>query len=86
MTGSRTPARRNAILAVVVLAVLVLSVALFPLHLLRGPLQSYAAHALQREVTIEALDVDFGRITRLQLDNVTIGNATWAVDQPMAHA
>ena len=86
MTGSLLPTRRNAILAVVAVAVLVLSVALFPWHLLRGPLQSYTAHALQREVTIDALDIDFGRITRLQLDNVVIGNAAWSDEHPMARA
>jgi hypothetical protein len=33
-----------------------------------GPLASYASHELQREVTIGDLDVDLGRITRVQLD------------------
>ncbi|MET0346692.1 MAG: AsmA family protein [Casimicrobiaceae bacterium] len=86
MTASLTPARRRALLAVVVLAVLVVSATLFPWRLLRGPLESYIAHALKRDVTIETLDVDFGRITRLQLENVKIANAAWSANQPMAQA
>jgi uncharacterized protein involved in outer membrane biogenesis len=86
MTGLLTPARRHALVAVAVLAVLVVSAAFFPWRLLRAPLESYVANALEREVTIGALDVDFGRITRLQLENVTVANAAWSADQPMARA
>ena len=80
------PALRYALVAAVGIAALLLSFALFPWHALRGPLASYASHELQRDVTIADLDVAFGRVTRVQLDDVSIGNAKWSAEQPMAHA
>ena len=85
MTKSLHPALRYVLMALVVVAALALSFALFPWHVLRGPLASYASHELQRDVTIGDLDVAFGRVTRVRLDDVSIGNAAWSVDQPMAH-
>src|ERR1700682_4569868 len=85
MTKSLHPALWYALVASVVVAALALSFALFPWHVLRGPLASYASHELQRDVTIGDLDVAFGRVTRVRLDDVSIGNAAWSVDQPMAH-
>ncbi|MEO5763772.1 MAG: AsmA family protein, partial [Casimicrobiaceae bacterium] len=84
MTGP--PARRYAVIAAVVVGAVLLSLALFPLRLLRAPLESYVSHALHRQVTMGALDVQFGRITRLQLDDVSIANATWSDDRWMGRA
>ena len=73
MALSRYP--RYALIAAALVAALALAIALFPWHVLRGPLASYASYRLQRDVTIGDLDVALGRITRVQLDDVAIGNA-----------
>ena len=84
MTKSRFP--RYALIASLVVLTLTLAIVFFPWRILRGPLASYASHELQREVTIGDLDVDLGWITRVQLDEITIANASWSADQRMAHA
>jgi uncharacterized protein involved in outer membrane biogenesis len=84
MTTSPYP--RYALIASLLMVMLTLAIAFFPWRILRGPLASYASHQLQREVTIGALDVALGRITRVQLDEITIGNASWSDDQRMARA
>ena len=84
MTKSRLP--RYALIASLVVLTLTLAIVFFPWRILRGPLASYASHELQREVTIGDLDVDLGWITRVQLDEITIANASWSADQRMAHA
>ena len=68
---------RHVLAASVVVVALVLAIVLFPWHLLRGSLARYAGYQLQREVTIGDLDVSFGRITRVRLDDVSVGNAPW---------
>jgi len=84
MTKSRAP--RYALIALSAVLVLALVIVFFPWRILRGPLESYASHELQRQVTIGDLDVDLGRITRVTLDEITIANAAWSADQQMAHA
>ncbi len=84
MALSRYP--RYALIAAALVAALALAIALFPWHVLRGPLASYASYRLQRDVTIGDLDVALGRITRVQLDDVAIGNAAWSSDPRMAQA
>src|SRR5262245_44106227 len=84
MTKSTFP--RHALIATVLLAALALLVAFFPWHVLRAPLASYVGHRLQRDVTIGDLDVALGRITRVQLDDLSIGNLPRAADPRMAHA
>jgi uncharacterized protein involved in outer membrane biogenesis len=84
MTKSSYP--RYALMASLAVVLLTLAIAFFPWRILRGPLASYASHQLQREVTIGDLDVALGRITRVQLDEIAIGNASWSVDQRMAYA
>lgn len=88
MTKSLHPALRYALVTSAVVAALAISFALFPWHVMRGPLASYASHELQRDVTIGDLDVTFGRVTRVRLDDLSIGNAAWSVDQrnPTARA
>ena len=80
------PFPRRALIALSVLVSLTLAVGFFPWRILRGPLASYASQQLQREVTIGDLDVALGRITRVQLDEITIENASWSTDQRMAYA
>src|SRR5262249_37278989 len=75
-----------ALIAAIVVALLGAGVAFFPWHVLRGPLASYASHRLQRDVTIGDLDVALGRITRVQLDDLSIGNAARSTEPRMAHA
>ncbi len=84
MTHSRYP--RYAFIAIISAAALAFALALFPWHVLRGPLASYASYRLHRDVTIGGLDVGVGRITRIQLDDVSIGNTPGSEDSRMAHA
>ena len=86
MTKSPHRALRYILVASAVVGALALSFALFPWHALRGPLASYVSHELQRDVTIRDLDVTFGRVTRVRLDDVSIGNAAWSADPSMARA
>lgn len=76
---------RYALVATVVVAVLALALGYFPWHILRGPLANYASHQLHRDVTIGDLDVDLGRITRVQLDDFSIANAPGSDEPRMAH-
>jgi uncharacterized protein involved in outer membrane biogenesis len=80
------PYPRYALIAAIVVAALGLGLAFFPWHVLRGPLASYASHRLQREVTLGHLDVGLGRITRIQLDDLSIGNVEGSTEPRMAHA
>src|SRR5262245_53163679 len=80
------PFLRYALVAAIVVAVVGLGLAFFPWHVLRGPLASYASHRLQRDVVIGDLDVALGRITRVQLDDLSIGNAAGSTEPRMAHA
>jgi len=69
-----------------VIVALALVIAFFPWRILRAPLESHLSSVLDRPVTIGALAVEPGRVTRVQLDDVTIANAPWAKEQPMARA
>jgi AsmA family protein len=80
--GSR--ARRIAIAGIGVLVAFVLLFAFFPWNLLRGTVASYASQRMHRAVAIEHLAVNLGWTTRVQLDGVTVGNASWSQTQPMA--
>ena len=84
MILARNRAGRYAVIALGVLAVLLLVVVLFPWNALRGPIASVASERLHRPVTIGHLAVDLGWNTRVQLDQVSIGNAAWSQTQPMA--
>ena len=83
---AQSPYPRYALVAAAVIAALALVLALFPWHVLRGPLASYASHRMHRDVTIGNLDVALGRITRLQLDDLSIGNVPGSADPRMAQA
>src|ERR1700686_2039788 len=83
------PEKRTAFRAAIVLAtvgVLVIAVVLFfPWNLLRGPIASYFSHRLGRPVAIAGdLNVKLGWTPRIQVDDVSIGNASWATDPQMA--
>jgi uncharacterized protein involved in outer membrane biogenesis len=71
-----------ATMGVVVIAV----VLFFPWNLLRGPIASYFSHQLGRSVAIAGdLNVRLGWTPRIQVDDVSIGNAPWSKDPQMVH-
>jgi uncharacterized protein involved in outer membrane biogenesis len=77
-------ALRYGVIACSVVAAIVLVVLIFPWNVLRGPLAAYASARLDRPVAIDGdLKVDLGWITRVQIDGVSVANATWSDDQPM---
>src|SRR6202165_1506004 len=82
------PAKRTALRAAIVLAtmgVLVIVFFFFPWNLLRGPIASYFGHQLGRPVAIAGdLNVKLGWNPRIQVDDVSIGNAAWSKDPQMA--
>src|SRR6266853_2163462 len=84
------PAKRTSFRAAIVLAtigVFIIAVVLFfPWNLLRGPIASYFGHQLGRPVAIAGdLNVKLGWTPRIQVDDVSIGNAAWSSDPQMAH-
>ncbi len=84
------PAKRIAFRAAIVLAtigVFIVAVVLFfPWNLLRGPIASYFGHQLGRPVAIAGdLNVKLGWTPRIQVDDVSIGNAAWSKDPQMVH-
>ena len=83
---AQSPYPRYALVAAAAIAAAALVLALFPWHVLRGPLASYAGHRMHRDVTIGNLDVALGRITRIQLDDLSIGNVPGSADPRMAQA
>ena len=69
-----------------VVVVAIVAMLFFPWNLLRGPLASYLSHELGRPVAIGGdLRVKLGWTPRIQIDDVSIGNATWSTDPQMAH-
>ena len=84
------PDKRTALRAVIALAAMgvavIVVVLFFPWNLLRGPIASYFGHQLGRPVAIAGdLNVKLGWTPRIQVDDVSIGNATWSKDPQMAH-
>src|SRR6202163_4336995 len=83
------PAKRTTLRAAIVLAtmgVLVIAVLFFPWNLLRGPIASYFGHQLGRPVAIAGdLNVRLGWTPRIQVDDVSIGNAPWSEEPQMVH-
>ena len=77
-------AARYAALVLGVCVLIVVAFLFFPWNVLRGPLASHASERLQRPVAIGRLDVSPGWTTRVVLEGVTVGNATWSQTQPMA--
>lgn len=70
-----------------VVAALALVIVLFPWDVLRGPLAAHLSHRLERPVRIAGpLTVHLGFPTRVQVDDLSIGNAAWSDLQPMANA
>ena len=69
------------------MGVLVIAAVLFfPWNLLRGPIASYFGHELGRPVAIAGdLNVKLGWTPRIQVDDVSIGNAAWSKDPQMVH-
>lgn len=84
------PDKGSALRAVIVVATMGVAVMLvvlfFPWNLLRGPIAGYFAHQLGRPVAIAGdLKVKLGWTPRIQVDDVSIGNASWATDPQMVH-
>jgi hypothetical protein len=80
--ASRAP--RYTIVSIGAVAILLLIVLVFPWDLFRGPIASIVGSRLQRPVTIGHVAVHWGAPTRIQLDDMVVGNATWSATQPMA--
>src|ERR1700680_1677560 len=71
-----------ATMGVVVIAV----VLFFPWNLLRGPIASYFSLQLGRPVAIAGdLNVRLGWTPRIEVDDVSIGNAPWSEEPQMVH-
>ena len=72
-------------IVVAAIATLALIVVFFPGNVLRGPIATYASAQLGRAVAIDGdLSLKLGWTPRVQADGVSIGNAPWSTDQPMA--
>ncbi len=85
MKPDQSAARVATVLATMV-ALLIAMVLFFPWNLLRGPIASYFSHQLGRPVAIAGdLNVKLGWTPRIQVDDVSIGNASWSGDPQMAH-
>src|ERR1700719_2317889 len=81
----RTALRTGIVLATMGVAVIVV-VLFFPWNLLRGPIASYFGHQLGRPVAIAGdLNVKLGWTPRVQVDDVSIGNAPWSDEPQMVH-
>ncbi len=82
----RSNAARLTVIVVASIGVVVMVLAFFPWNSLRGPIAKYFSHQLGRPVTIGGdLNVKLGWTPRIQVDDVTIGNAPWSKDPQMAH-
>lgn len=70
-----------------VVVALLLFLVIFDWNWLRGPAERFASRHMDRAVSIGHLDVQLRRLTPMVvLTDVTLGNAEWAGDQPMARA
>ncbi len=69
-----------------VVAAVLLFLAAFDWNLLRGPVERMASRNTGRPVTIGVLDVKLGLPPRIVLTDISVGNAPWAGDEPLAHA
>lgn len=86
MTSIEQRGLRIAGIAAAIVAALALLVLFFPWNALRGPVASYVGHKLHRDVRIDGdLDVHLGFPTRIDVNGVSIANASWSDIQPMAH-
>lgn len=73
----------GGLVGLVVLAALFL-VFVFDWGWLRGTAGERAGRALDRDVAIAAIDVDLGRVTRIRLGGVRVGNPAWTKAAEMA--
>ena len=86
MKPAQQSAARVATVVATLAALVIVVVLFFPWNLLRGPLASYVGHQLGRPVAIGGdLNVKLGWTPRIQVDDVSIGNAAWSKDPQMAH-
>src|SRR6202163_1125584 len=83
--GQATTARVAIVLAMMGVVVIVAAL-FFPWNLLRAPIASYFSHQLGRPVAIAGdLNVKLGWTPRIQVDDVSIGNASWSEEPQMVH-
>src|ERR1700693_3760533 len=86
MKPAKGPALRVAIVLATMGVLVVAVVLFFPWNLLRGPIASYFGHELGRPVAIAGdLNVKLGWTPRIQVDDVSIGNAPWSDEPQMVH-
>ncbi len=86
MKPGKGPTVRVAVVLAMMVGVVMLVVLFFPWNLLRGPIANYFSHQLGRPVAIAGdLNVKLGWTPRIQVDDVSIGNAAWSKDPRMAH-
>ncbi|HKY91855.1 MAG TPA: AsmA family protein [Nevskiaceae bacterium] len=79
---SRASRRWTVALGVVVLAILVLAL-FWDWNWFKRPIESRVSAQTGRTFTIENLDVDLGRHTRISFDEVRFGNPEWARNREM---
>ena len=83
----RKPSRRTTEIAALFLAALVILVLLFDWNWFKGPLERLVEARTGRTFKIDGdLDVDPGRVTRVRMDKLRFGNATWSRQPVMAVA
>ncbi|MEO8365875.1 MAG: AsmA family protein [Pseudoxanthomonas sp.] len=81
------PSRRTVEIVALCLAALVVLILLFDWNWFKGPLERLVQARTGRTFQINGdLDVDLGRVTRVNMDKVRFGNAAWSKQPAMATA
>jgi AsmA family protein len=81
----RALVRRATAITAATLGAIALAIIFFPWNALRGPIGDYVGRQLGRTVSIGALSVNLGWITRVHVEDLSIGNALWSADERMFH-
>jgi hypothetical protein len=83
----RKPSRRTVEIAALLFAALVVLVLLFDWNWFKGPIERVVEARTGRTFKIDGdLDVDLGRVTRVRMDKLRFGNASWSREPIMAAA
>ena len=86
MKAGKFGAHRVLIALALIAGIVMLVIAFFPWNLLRGPVSIYLSHHLGRPVAITGdLKVKLGWTPRIEVNDISIGNAPWSKDAQMAH-
>jgi len=78
-------ALRYGSIALAAIVLLAFGIAFFPWDVMRPVAAHYLGRQFHRDVTLSALDIDLGRTTLVQMDDVTLANAPWSAEPRMAH-